>query len=53
MCNIQLIIFDEYIRSCWIETDRGAIWGFVAPVLFVITVSILYLTKCFAMHILV
>ena len=33
------------VQSCWIDTDRGAIWGFVAPVLVIIIVrlSIVYL----------
>ena len=26
------------IRSCWIKTDDGAIWGFVAPILVIILV---------------
>ena len=33
--------FDKY--SCWIGTDKGAIWGFVAPMLVIISVRTLSL----------
>ena len=35
------IIFTSHKFSCWIATDRGAIWAFVAPVLAIITVRTL------------
>ena len=31
--------FFTYANSCWIGVERGAIWGFVAPMLVVIAVS--------------
>ena len=32
------LIVNTYIHSCWIDTDKGAIWGFVAPMLAIIIV---------------
>ena len=29
------------VISCWIETEKGAIWGFVAPMLAIIMVRVL------------
>ena len=37
------LIVNTYIHSCWIHTDEGAIWGFVAPMLAIITVRIFYI----------
>ena len=40
-----IIITYIYMHSCWIDTDEGAIWGFVAPMLAIITVRfVLFLT---------
>ena len=36
LCFKKVLIFHN--DSCWIETDKGAIWGFVAPMLAIITV---------------
>ena len=32
------LIVNAYVHSCWIDTDEGAIWGFVAPMLAIIIV---------------
>ena len=32
--------------SCWIDTEKGAIWGFVAPMLAIIFVSYFYFYCC-------
>ena len=32
---------DLNIYSCWIKTDKGAIWGFVVPMLMIILVRFL------------
>lgn len=35
----EVHFFFTYAISCWIGVERGAIWGFVAPMLVVIAVS--------------
>ena len=41
--EIYLVIVNTYIHSCWIDTDKGAIWGFVAPMLAIIIVRLVTL----------
>ena len=31
----------SFIYSCWLSSDRGTIWAFIAPMLFIITVSVI------------
>ena len=32
-------LYPTIVQSCWIDTEKGAIWGFVAPMLGIIIVS--------------
>ena len=34
------VIVIHTLYSCWIDTDKGAIWGFVAPMLAIIIVRL-------------
>ena len=37
--TVFMNLYPTIIQSCWIDTEKGAIWGFVAPMLGIIIVS--------------
>ena len=37
--TVFMNLYPTIVQSCWIDTEKGAIWGFVAPMLGIIIVS--------------